>query len=341
MKYLKYIISWLAIVLVFACAVGYAYVRVQGKALVEKQLSKFFGQTAQIEEVRYLLPAGLRVKNLMVRNVVEAKDVRIHLRVPFLLKHQVLIAKLELIEPVFQLVRHSTKEIDFGGVYLREQERKVSTKGKAFVPGVIQGMRIDFLSIKGGRFEILDLTLAEPEQYLFDQIRLKAVKVDYPLADQNMKFDVQGRLQKAGDFTQWKGSQVSIAGWMNWPARAIDAQIDFKGIDGMSAKVALKGHDNKMNVQGDVDLSPAQMEKGTGTRPVKQEGILGATLGVLQVSGSQLALNFAFETTMDDFNVATLNFQGDWNFPLPEKSVKDLVPSIFFRSQGKANSSGG
>ncbi|HSV43953.1 MAG TPA: hypothetical protein VLJ10_05300, partial [Candidatus Bathyarchaeia archaeon] len=287
------------------------------------------------------LPAGLRVKNLVVRNVVEARDVRIYLRVPFLIKHQILIARLELIEPVFQLVRHSTKEIDFGGVYLREQERKVSVRARASVPGVIQGMRIDFLSIKDGRFEILDLTLAEPDQYLFDQIRLKAVKVDYPLADQNMKFDVESRLQKAGDFTQWKGAKVSMAGWMNWPARAIDAQIDFKGIDGMSAKVALKGRDNKVNVQGDVNLSPDPVDKEIGARSAKQEGIFGAAFGVLQVSGSQLALKFAFETTMDDFNVTTLNFQGDWNFPLPEKSVKDFIPAIFFRSDGKTDASGG
>lgn len=116
MKFLKYISIWLGVILIFACVAGYVYIRIEGKALFERQLAKFFGQPTQIEEIRYLIPAGVRLKKLDIKNIVEAEDVRLHLKIPFLLKNYFVIARLELIEPVFHMVRHEKKKIDFGGM---------------------------------------------------------------------------------------------------------------------------------------------------------------------------------------------------------------------------------
>jgi hypothetical protein len=321
MKFLKYFFVWLCIVALLTCVAGYIYVRVEGKALFERQITKFFGQSTSIESIRYLVPFGVRFHKIEIQNVIEAEDVFLHLRLPFLLNKQFVIARLELVKPILHFVRYEKEKVDFGGAYLTQQEERFRLKKKQ--SSTVNGVLIDFLSIQDGQFEILDLAVAESVKYAIGQVNGKAMKVVYPLTDQNIKFDIEGKILNFGS-KQWLMKSVfSAVGWINWIARDMDVILNFSGQKGVSGKADLKSKKNDLEVSGRLEIGSVEKEPVEQAQNISNEFLPEALLGVLQATQSKLGVNFSFKTKMDDFELKVLDFDGDLNLPQQKKGLDD------------------
>lgn len=330
MKFVKYFFIWLCMFMVLSCVIGYVYVRLEGEHLFEQQFSKFFGQESTVESVRYLVPFGVRFHKLEIRNVLEAEDVFFHLRLPFLLERQFIIARLELVKPIFYLVRPEQKKLDFGGAYLAQQEERFNVVKQNIKP--IDGVLIDFLSVEGGRIEILDLAVQEPVKYTIMDINGKALKFAYPPGNQNIKFDMEGRVVSAGG-RQWLAkSRLSATGWVNWISRAMEADMDFKGLDGVSATMDLKSKNNVLEGQGKFKIGSAtEGQKEVLTKGRKSGLFLTKTvLNILNETQTELALNFNFKTAMDAFHLESVNFEGTLDLPHEKKVFDVLNPAVLF-----------
>jgi hypothetical protein len=322
--------------LIFVFVAGYAYVRLEGRHLFESQLTKFFGQPAEIGEIRYLLPFGVRAADLKIQNILEAEDVRLHLRIPFLFKKRFVIARLEMVRPVFHFVRHDKNEIDFGGTYLQEQEKKFRAGNNEGIPRPVNGIIIDFLSIQDGRVEILDLSAAEPVKYDAGSLTGKAMKITYPLEDRNIKFDLQGEILGAGSRAWMKQGAFDINGWINWLQRSMEASVGFRGKGDLTADLTLTGKENVVRAKGRMEFGLVEKENVEKAKMLsQQEGIAGAFFGVLQASRSRLGMNFSFETLMDDFVLKVVDFDGTLSVTNPKKGLGVLNPASFLGIAGK------
>lgn len=331
MKFFKYFLIWLCIVFLLGSVAGYVYIRLEGQRLFERQLTKFFGQPAQIEEIRYLVPVGIRLINVTIQNVLEVEDVRLHLRVPFLLSGHFIIAKLELDHPVFHLVRYEEKQVDFGGVYLKRQEEKFHSGIESSVSRVFQGIVIDLLSVQNGEMMLVDLVVPEPVKYDFVGIKGKAMKVMYPLSDQQIKLDVQGTIRSAGGQKFLKQAGFNAGGWINWPARAMDMTVNIHQQAGLSAKMMLKGKDNQLQVQGRLEADMSDEALLEVFKEMSQDGLGSVLFGALQTSQSKVGLNISMETKMDAFSFGLVNFQGEWEVSDQKKeTLERLSPSSLF-----------
>lgn len=320
MKFLKYCLIWLAILMIFASVGGYTYIRLEGKHLFEKQLVRFFGQSAEVDDVRYLFPVGIRLMGLKIQNVLDVEDVRLHLRIPFLLDKYFMIARLELYRPVFHLVRYGHKQVDFGGVYLKREEEKLQPQVKRAPSRVFQGLIVDILSIEEGEVVIVDLAVDDPVKYEVTNIRGKAMRAVYPLEDRQVRFDARGLVRSAGGKNLLTQADFSAMGWMNWPARAMDVEVAISQPTGLSAKMTVKGKDNYVQVQGrlEADMTNAAM---SGAAKEFQTSDLGeVVLGALEASQSKLVLNINFGTEMDAFSFGLVDFQGEWILPDQKKT---------------------
>lgn len=329
MRFLKYIMIWLCVLMVLASVAGYVYVRINGRQLFERQMEKFFGQEVTIESVRYLVPAGVRFHKLTVRNVLEAEDVFLHLRVPFLLQRKFMIASLELVRPVFQLVRPEKQQIDFGGTYLKQQEERF--QNDASPEAAIRGVLIDFIKITGARVDILDLAVDEPVKYSADQISGKAMKISYPLEDQSIKLDLRGRILGAGKEAWLNKSAFVIAGWVNWPGRAMDLAVDLKTPGGVSVEARADGDNGQVQMTGRVEVGPADSEGEKPADAALPPGLLpDVVLGALQNSGSRMGMNFLSQTRMDDIHLELINFEGEVEPPRDKSGLEVLNPAVLF-----------
>lgn len=329
MKFLKYVLIWLGVLLVLTSVAGYVYVRVEGKAFFEKKMTKFFGQPTTIEDVRYLVPTGIRFHQLKIKNVLEADDVHLHLKLPLLLEKRFVIARLELINPVFHLVRHEEKEIDFGGTYLNKQEEKFRTDKKAS-QRKIEGVIIDFLSVSNGRFEILDLAVSEPLKYDVGSVEGKAMKVSYPLKDQNIKFDIEGEILNAGEKEWLKKGFFDATGWINWPARGLSASVEFESEGGILGNIDLIGEKNIVQAKGKFKVAPVVFKEEGVKINGSQDDFAEDLLGAFQNFGSQLEADFRFETKMDSFKLDVVKFDGLFCASERKKSLDGLNPTVLF-----------
>jgi hypothetical protein len=313
MKFLKYFFIWLCMMMVLACIAGYVYIRLEGKGYFEQQFSKFFGQASTIESVRYLVPFGVRFHKLEIRNVIEAEDVFLHLRIPFFLDKRFIIARLELVEPIFHLVRHERTKLDFGGAYLSQQEKRFY-EARQHLP-TVDGVLIDFLSIENGRLDILDLAVEEPVKYAVGSINGKALKFVYPLTDQSIKFDVEGIIMNAGQQHWLKKGFLSAAGWVNWVARDMDMVLNFQGYEGIVGDADLKAKGNVVTAEGRLEFG--QIQNKIAAKEVKDAGQFSSkTLaGILKETQLRLAMDFNFTTQMDAFRLGTIDFEGDLSLP--------------------------
>lgn len=312
MKFLKYCLIWLAILMIFASVGGYTYIRLEGKHLFEKQLVRFFGQPVEVDDVRYLFPVGIRLIGLKIHNVLDVQDVRLHLRVPFLLKKYFVIARLELYWPVFHLVRYGDKQVDFGGVYLKREEEKFRTQSTQAQSRIFQGIIVDILSIEDGEVMIVDLAVDDPVKYEVTEMKGKAMQAVYPLENRQIRFDVRGLVRSTGGKSFLTLADVNAMGWMNWPARAMDVEVVISQPAGLSARMTVKGKDNQAQVEGrfEVDMTNAAVSGVAKELPTSDLGEV--VLGAMRASQSKLALNIHFETEMDAFSFGLVDFQGEW-----------------------------
>lgn len=332
MKFLKYLLIWFCILFLLGSVSGYLYIRIHGKHLVEKQLTKFFGQPARIGDVRYLVPVGIRLTNLEIKNVLEVEDVRLHMRVPFVFKKYFVIAKLELSQPVFHLVRYAQKQIDFGGVYLKRQEERFRPGDDKTAHRVFEGIMVDLLSVHDGELILVDLAAEEPVKYNAAGIRGKAMKVVYPLSDQQIRFDLQGTILSAGRQAFLKQAVFNAGGWINWPARGMDAVFDIHQHGGFSAKMTLKAKENRLQIQGRLEADAAVQEAAEIFQDVQEDsGLAGVLFNAAQASRSKVGINVSMETQMDGFSLGMVNFQGEWQGSPQKKDPSErLSPAALF-----------
>lgn len=324
MRVFRYIFAWLLILLVFVTLAGYFYVQTQGRQLVERQLSKFFRQPVSMQDIRYLMPFGLRIKGLTVRNVISAGDIHLQLSMPLILSDRLVIGQLNIKDGKFYFVRHGASQIEFGGVYLSVQEDRLQKDAPRRPGRRVQGVTIERLTIVDSRIEILDLTAEQTRQYKFHDLDLKASHVTYPLKDERLRFDLTA---VAGGAVpgQFQGQWVAD-GWLNWPARVMEAQMAFISPEedfDMTARA--EGRDNQLNVNGSFRMTPEKGPKvGETLNGAKENGLPEIFLGVLQKSGAELEMKFSFQTKMDEFHLGVIDYEGDLTLKGPKGKGMEL-----------------
>ncbi len=329
---------WLGIAFILFVVICYYYVQAGGKLFIERRFSRFFQQPTTIGEIRFLLPLGLRFKNLEVQNFIKAEDVQLQMGVPFMFDKRLIIQKLVLKNAVFTGIYDEHKIFQFGGAYLAKKEEDLKAVAVSDA-ALLEGMRINYLEIGNGEIEIFNFSQATSERYFVDQIRLKALDVSYPLQEQRVKFDVKAFIQKGpGLFDR---GVVTSEGWINWPKKNLMSKIDFVDDRQIShIQIEAKSENNDLKVTGSLQWDASRLDQIEKKDIEKVGGEFAGSLavGVLDAAQGDQVFQFAFETKMDDPHLSAVQLSGSIAFAIPplgkEGGMATLKPFEFLGSAG-------
>ena len=338
LRYLRYVLMWLGIVFILFVVICYYYVQAGGKLFIEKRFSIFFQQPATIGEIRFLLPLGLRFKNLQIQNFIKAEDVQLQVGMPFVFDKRLVIQKLVLKHPVFTGVYDEHKKFQFGGAYLAQREKSLREGSSSEAP-FFEGMRIEYFEVKDGEVEILNFSKNPSERYFFDQIQLKALDVSYPLLDQRVKFDVKAFIQKG--FGLFDRGVFTSEGWVNWPKRSLSSKVDFVDDRQFSRiQIDAKSENNDLKVAGSAQWDASRLDQVEKADIQKAGGDFagGLAVGVLSLAKGEQTFQFDFSTKLDDSQLSTINLSGAINLNVPpfEKSEEPVALKPFEIFSGAA-----
>ena len=334
MKILKTIFFTLLLLLMLAVGIAYVFINSNKQEIVQSALNKVFKRDVQLERIKYVPPATLEVDHFVIPGLFEAKRVQLQLGFPLISKKEIILSKVELIEPLFIIkraeevqedVRQEGKANDLS-VEKEEIAEKVSAppKFKYKVLGGVEGVRIDYLEVIDGRLQFLDVQGGKSIEGSLEKINLKAQSVSYPLSSVNTEVVLSADI--LSEDIPFTGSTVEMEGWINYPGRNMDGVVKILEPSGETSLTAhLKSKSNDMEVNGKVKIG-----KLTSHREEEdsfESSIEDFIFGALDASGLELDMDFSFKTKMDDFQLGAVSIAGNVGFKGDEKGESQGIES--------------
>ena len=308
MKNILRVLVFLLVLALVVMAGLLALVRIKGRDLAVARLSAVFGRPVSVGDIRLTLPLSLTVDGVSAPGLFEIASLRVDAGFLLPVKRRVILERVDLYRPVIWL-----------GAIVRQRQDALSqapagapSDGAGAVAAVsasgpVHGVLIKELRVEQGTVYYRGLGPQQSINLQVNDVSLRAQEVPYPLIPTDTAFAIAGRIAEGPD--PFVGQRINGEGWINLPARNMDARIAFTAGSGApSLKVSLLSQDNDLTVRGQGGLTHF-VTTLTGSAP---EGSLAAAMGMaLQTSGVDAQVNFSFQTRMDDFRVEKIRFEGD------------------------------
>ncbi|MCR4336771.1 MAG: hypothetical protein NUV91_03080, partial [Candidatus Omnitrophica bacterium] len=114
MKALKnFILGVFLLVLVLFIA-AYFLVEFKGKEFLPATLQNILERPVAIEEVKFLPPMGLYLKNVKVEGALEAENIKLQLGFPFVMGPRIVFSSIDVEKPLLIITKTSEKKFAWG-----------------------------------------------------------------------------------------------------------------------------------------------------------------------------------------------------------------------------------
>jgi len=305
----------LIVILIFAVisVASYAFLVLQGKAIITRQLESLLHQNVSIGYVGIVFPFNLEMRNLAVPQLAEIDYVSISPSIPGLLSGNIVLNDLTLVNP--RLVYEKRTQNNTG----REDVSAKSVKSVKSKKNHYLRLIIKCLNIKNGRLDFVDRTLAG------EGIKITVKNINFHLTDLYIyprsaiaNFALTGRIPWVQGQAE---GRIEAKGWVNLFKKDMQAKVKVDNIDGIylypyysqwvdlektpiqSAKLNfssnIKGRDNNITAECHLELTDIVFKPRPQEEITKAEKIAGTVLGIFKaLNQGKIAVNFTIKTRM-------------------------------------------
>ena len=330
MKFLRRTLVVFFIFAFLALVVLGLYLQLNGKELAQESLSRVLKRPVHVRQAGFLLRLGLGLYDCEVEGLLKAKAINIYLRLPLVFNQQLLISRLELVDPLIFVTRN--KEAKFVTQPAPPLETSVSLSSSASpVAGqdaprgnsLIEGIFVHQLEIKNGRIQYADQSMEKDYKIRLEDLVLKATEISYPLKPVKSLFRFMVVIQ--GEEIAFAGSKITGDGWINLGKKDLNGKVEalLPGGDKW-LQVNLISQNNDMTVEGKVDINQVI----NTNRDQKNVSLQDFVFGALRSSGLRVGLGFKFNTQMDAFKVDSVSLSGDVRQEAPGGESKTLSENL-------------
>ncbi len=325
MRILTRIVMGLVIVVLITAAVGYFFIQLQGRELVVRSLSQVFDRPVIVEDIHFLFPFGVRIKDLTVEDTLKVKDVKIQMGLPDFWHQRLNFFYVNLIEPQAVVERTADSKIvwgKIGEVKSDDQSNQPQTPSGISTDATKQSVSVNknlqmavvikFFSVEKGQIQFRDLAHDHNFSIDFQDVGLKARDVSFPETADTTHFDLTAVMFKTD--LPFTGSRVESQGWFNLGKKDMDADLKvFEPDVKNSLSARLQAKHNDMMVDGKVYFKNVRLN-WKADESISNKSIADLLVSSLRATGFEMAANFHFKTKMDDFQVDAVSFSGNLGY---------------------------
>lgn len=331
MKILRRIILWFIIFIVLAYLGSSIFFIVRGKSLLEERLSAFCQRPVTLSGARLTFPLGLRVEDLLIPQIVQAKSVDAHFSIWQIFSKPFKLGALQFYDATFFVVHTKDRRLLWEGLYFLPVIPQPPREGKKLdlgsKPSQVKrrGIIIGNLEVENGRLHYREFAGEKELRGELQKVQLRAHNVSYPLLARKIRFKGTGLiLCKEMPFS---GQNLEVDGWVDFKKLDMDSYLKlFESNGKVGATVHVHSAKNDMTVSGKMNLG--MLGSTMKTKNVSEFSFQDFALGALQNSGLDIDLNFSFRTQMNNFQIDKISLNGEVN-------VKDEKPAAASGSPAK------
>jgi hypothetical protein len=299
------------------------WIRVNGKAAVERRASLMLYRPVTVSEVHLAFPLVLMLKDVNVEGLLWVKEAQVHCDLLTFFGKKFRLTRVELTDPVLTLHRTEDRQIIWAGhgdgeTPVKNAPSKTAGQGHP-VEAVIEAM-----SVVNGQIHFPSHS-SEDDAFEFSLSRVHLKAKNVPLSGQavDVGFDFWGRIE--GDTVPFAGDNLKGAGWINWPARNMDATFGVVNPRGkLDVEVNLNARNNETMVRGRLKTRRMNL-KSLGPNTESMENLL---LDAIHTAGMEVNLEFSFATKMDQWELRNIDFSGNLNAADEGKTQAEKIKDL-------------
>ncbi len=297
------------------------YLYVSGKQALENILTGALNRPVTIGKLFYDFPLGLRAFHFEVKDILNAKDLKIQFAPETLKGKEVVLSYVSLNAPILKLENKkvvATADMPAGNnpqpsAESQQTQPETAQKVPATVPpsatassGVETKVVVKKLLVNNGRIVYLGDMLPGGGYVILEQVSLTVNDLIVPTQTIQTKFDGAAQLDMPDN--PFNKSRVRLTGWADLMKKDADIKFVLSKSDGkgqFTAKMISKN--NLMNVSG--EISADNLVFGFTPEAEDEEGI-GGLLKSIPLAGLNIGATFSFETQMDRPQIRNISFAG-------------------------------
>ncbi|MEK7849869.1 MAG: DUF748 domain-containing protein [Candidatus Omnitrophota bacterium] len=258
----------LVLVVILIGVTAFAYLALNGRALLLSEIEKNLGVKAQISSLRVSFPPALIVDGFAIQDSIKIDRLIVSPSLLALLKGDIILNALIVERPVLQVTRNNDDSFDFCNGVFKKSALAVEPQG---IPGEAapadskkktkkpRKFYLNRLKIKDANIEFTDNGIAGTEPF---KMRFANVNLDvfHPFLFNffRMQFKGQGDLLSAADD---KIGKLAISGWADILAKDMDANVALSGARLAYLKPYYKKFLKRDLSSGDVDVTALLISK--------------------------------------------------------------------------------
>lgn len=303
MAMIKKVITVVFFVLLLFFCMAFIWVAYNGKAFIESRAGGLFRRPVTAEEVEFVLPLGVRIRDLNVSGLLFCPEAVVQFGWNALLSGAVELREVVLMKPVLTLHRAADNRILWIPDETEQDAVPAASSSSAAKSGIKAVIRL--LTVEGGEVLFPGHDDQKALDLFIQDLRLTAKNVPLSGQSQDAAFDLKGKL--IGDDIPFSGNTVKAGGKVNWPARNMDAMVSvMNDQNNADLEVRLTSRNNDMIVDGRVKSA-----KAFQTGHPKDASVGNVLLDAVSASGMGLDLEFSFPTKMDKWELRNIEFSGN------------------------------
>jgi len=308
MKKIIRIIVIISIFIAFVIISLSAYIQIDGRKRVVSILENALGQKISIDDVRYIVPVGLIIKNVKLGEDLSAKEVKAQFSLLSIIQQQLIITQLTLIEPKINLTRGQPFLINNKNIE-EDQKQNPSSQTSDYKEDKETQLTINQLVINNGRLSYKRPTPFRDLLLTFDEMNLKADFLKWPLQSNETTFEVSAIMRE--DTGIMKESDLRTSGTINFVDKNLDADLYLsRHDDQITLEAKLVSINNDLDVKGHLQIKSAILDSAQDTKDSRSL-IDQMILRKILVGGLDMGLDFTIKTKMDDFKIEDIEFSGE------------------------------
>lgn len=279
--------------------------------MIEQQIQQNLKVKAKVGSLTLLLPFRVSLAKLEVGEILSVKKISFTPNLIALLFGKIVIHGLSLEEPVVNIVQAAD-----GKLNLPVPEQKDAKAPEIYLTS---------LRVKEGRINFTDKKVTtEGFRMSVGKLNVQVAKVALPVTSLETNFTVDAVLLSWADEPF---GEISLAGWLDYPARNLDAQLEVRGLDvtrlavyygnflsnrrlasGKLDLVSLaKARDNALNIATKFNLS--HLTYASGESQLLDLNLAKNTLDFFTDQQGNLTLEFNIDTLLDKPNLTQEEIQ--------------------------------
>jgi len=257
-----------------------------------------------VEKVEFAFPGVLRLTGLNIEGLLWAESAEITGSPLTFWGNKLSLSRVALKESVLTLHRTSDRRI----VWAEHYDEPAALPAPGPQQHSIQAV-IDELTVRNGAIHFPGHD-SEDGAFEFSLGAVDLTARHVPLSGQaiDVGFDFWGRIE--GDGIPFAGDGLKGSGWINWPARNMNATFGVVNPQGkIDLEVNMNSKNNDLMVRGHLKTRRMALKSGEQADNAMEHLLLDS----IQAAGMEINLDFSFPAKMDRWELRNIEFSGNLN----------------------------